>query len=309
MKEKNVNWRIIMMKIVPVPIISMILTLLIVHLYNMPTGQQYYTYMMQGVPITLPMIIYIVVLQLAVATVMYFIVKSRRVRAARLGFYIITVMLSFFSLYATLYIALATFNNGDLISLIVSIVFTPVLVKMIDSDNHNIRYIGFLIVCVLASLSLVEYLYDTSLIFLILLLMPIMDVVLVYWGPLGKSIQEIKKRKQEAPVEESGKVESKVGDSSSIITKLTVRLDGIMLGIGDFLLYSLASMWSIQLMAGLLSLTGLIIYSIIYIIVFSISFYVNIKLCLRKGYGPASPLPLVAAVSLTLLSYYLLTLK
>ncbi|NPB00428.1 MAG: hypothetical protein GXO10_03540 [Crenarchaeota archaeon] len=298
-----------MMKIVPVPIVSMILTLLIIHAYNMPTGQEYYTYMMEGVQITLPMIIYIVVLQFAVATVMYIIVKSRKVRAARLGFYIITVMLSFFSLYATLYAALATVSYGDVLSLALSIALTPVLVKLIDSDNHNLRYVGFLIVCILASLSLIEYLYDTSLIFLILLLMPVMDVVLVYLGPLGKSIQEIKKRRQELEIEHSGHVETRVRDSSSIITKLTVKLDGIMLGIGDFLLYSLASMWSIELVSGLLSTIGLLLYSVIYLVLFLLSFYVNIKLCLRKGYGPASPLPLISAIAITLLSYYLLTLK
>jgi len=307
--EKNVNWRIIMMKIAPVPIISMIVTLLIIHVYNMPTGQEYYQYMMEGVQITLPMIIYIVILQFAVATVMYIIVKTRRVRAARLGFYLITTMLSFFSLYATLYAALATLSNGDIISLVISIIFTPVLVKLIDSDNHNLRYVGFLIVCILASLSLIEYLYDTSLIFLILLLMPVMDVILVYLGPLGKSIQEIKKRRQEFGIEHTSQLESKIRDSSSIITKLTVKLDGIMLGIGDFLLYSLASMWSIELISGLLSITGLILYSIIYLALFLLSFYINIKLCLRKGYGPASPLPLVSAIAVTLLSYYLLTLK
>ncbi|NPA22994.1 MAG: hypothetical protein GXO23_01670 [Crenarchaeota archaeon] len=298
-----------MAKVAPIPVISMILTLMIVHMYNMPTGQRYYTYMMQGVPITLPMIIYIVVLQLAVATVMYLIVKSRRVRAARLGFYIITVMLSFFSLYATLYAAFANLSNGDLLSLVFSIIFTPVLVKMIDSENHNIKYIGFLIVCILASLSLIEYLYDTSLIFLILLLMPIMDVVLVYWGPLGKSIQEIKKRRQETTIDSKEHVETSSRDSSSIITKLTVRIDGIMLGIGDFLLYSLASMWSVELLAGLLPPIGLAIYFIVYTLLFLLSFYINIKLCLRRGYGPASPLPLIAAVATTLLSYYLLTLK
>ncbi len=312
MSEKNINWSVVIGKIIPIPIVSIILTLLTIYIFNTPTGSQYFTYMVKGISIDLPLLIYIVVLQFIVASIMYLIVKFRKVRAAKLGFYLMSTTFSFFSIFSILYAIFSIFTIPDTYIytiLTISIILTLIFVKMMRSDNHIIKYIAFFIVCTLASLDLIIYLYP-SIIFLIILLMPIMDIVLVYYGPLGKSIQEVKKRISK--VEESyQKVStySRFRESSDIVTKLTVRLDGIMLGIGDFLLYSLSTMWSIELITGVLNIVQLVTYLAIYIILFTLSFYVNIKLCLKKGYGPATPLPLATCIVLTLLTYYLFTLK
>ncbi len=309
MSEKKIDWFIVLSKIIPIPIISILTALVTIYELNEPTGSKYFSYMVNGITINIPFLIYIIILQFIVASIMYLIVKFRKVRAAKFGFYIITSTFTFFSVFSTLYtvsMLLPTPLESQYYYYIIltslSVVLTVIFVKMMDSENHLLKYLAFTVVCILASLNLIIYVYP-SIIFLLILLMPIMDVILVYHGPLGRSIQEIKK---ESIRRES--VEHRV-DSSNIIVKLTVKLDGIMLGIGDFLLYSLSAMWSIELLAGLLNSIQMIVYCILYTVIFAISFYVNIRLCLKKGYGPASPLPLIASIVLTLLSYYLLTLK
>ncbi|GEM_PF-5504210 len=309
----RIKWRTVLLKVGLIPVLSILLMAGLGKVIIIPS-----TYLPEAVetaPSMLPEIAIIIAIQFIVGTVLYAVIKYRRRVLARLSFYLITVtyiagslIIAFYTLYL---IARPYIQFPLLLPLLLSfsLILSIILIQWFASNCPLKKYLAALISSLAAAMNIVLYL-PPSFSLLLLALMPIVDVLLVYFGPLGKSIQELKKMQpQQKTVTERPQIS--VIHSSNPIIRMTVQLDGLMLGIGDFLLYSLASMWSTVVILAKFGITvlALLLLLLVYLPLFLTAFYINIKLCLRRSYGPAATLPLVAALIFTLSCYYLLPFK
>ncbi len=314
-QEHHVKWRIVLPKVAAIPVLSVLIMFLLCHAIVIPS--EYFTEAVAAVPSTLPDIALIVAIQFIIGTVLYTVIKYRKRRLAKLSFYLIIVSYIAGSLiiaFYTLYLLISPFIHFHLLlplMLLFSTVLSIVLIYWFVSECPIKKYLSALLSSLAAALNIVLYL-PSSFSLLLIAVMPIVDVLLVYFGPLGKSIQEVRKRVEQFQTYEiHGQEQIQVGRTLNPILRMTVRMDGIMLGIGDFLLYSLATMWSTAVLISKFgpSLTVLFLMYLIYLPLFLLAFYINIRICLKRSYGPAATIPLVVALIFTLACYYFLSLK
>ncbi len=310
---RRIRWRTILLKVGLIPVLSILVMTTICKIIVVPST--YLPEAIESVPSMLPEIGIVIVVQFLIGTVLYAVVRYRRRIIANLSFYLITVTYIAGSLivtFYTLYLIVRPYIQFPLLLpllMMFSVVLSVILIQWFVGTCPVRKYLAALISSLAAAMNIVLYL-PPSFSLLLLALMPIVDVILVYFGPLGRLIQELRKTQLQRTAQ-SYKMQPCATYSTNPIIRMTVQLDGLMLGIGDFLLYSLASMWStVVLLAkfGTIAL-ALVLLLLVYLPLFLVAFYVNIRLCLRRSYGPAATLPLVTALVFTLSCYYLLPLK
>ncbi len=230
------------------------------------------------------------------ASILYLIARTRRVLLARLWtiFLIVLAVVPTCSLglytvtlfaYPAQSLSIYAFLVGLAVGIILVILFLQGGIK---------RYIAVLMFSIFTSIDITVWLRP-SLVFLLLAVFPVIDVLIVYYGPLKRLIrmsQEGVAQKPEFP---------HVMQRYNPLLDLTVRLDGMLLGLGDFLLYSTAVDWSLMVLSYKVGLPSLVLVALLIIPVLALGFYINVKFCLKRGYGPATLGPLISVLAVTLI--------
>jgi len=239
---------------------------------------------------------------LAIASLaLYLIVRVKKITRARIWVIVIisiaAIPTSILSIY-TICLLCCKGPIPDLYILVTGLVVGISIVILFLKDGI-LRYIATLTFSVLASINVAVWLHP-SFTFLLLALFPLVDLILVYYGPLRRLVHLAKDEVPETVLS------SKQIPAYNPLLDLTVKIDGVLIGLGDFLLYSIAATWSLMVLSSKFGPYALILTLTLTIPSIAIGFYLNIRACLKKGYGPATVGPLTAVLIVTLILFTLL---
>ncbi|MEZ0318921.1 MAG: hypothetical protein ABWK05_02870 [Pyrobaculum sp.] len=217
---------------------------------------------------------------LVAATVVIYLLFSRR-RLLNLFLYFVWFILSVgvFQFYVILYYWYGFINEGTAVWLMWASLLFGMFVVFLVYKRRGDLLLGFL--GGLAGAMFVWLLPDST-VMALLAALPVYDYLMVSRGLLGKIV---KKSKEAAPSEAGGRRDTP-------LFGFVVRLKTISLGVGDFVVYSMAlsfvAMRLAQMGPAVLLLVGagaLLIY---------LGFLLTVDVFLKRwGYGPALPLPLL----------------
>ncbi len=215
----------------------------------------------------------IVSIALVTLTLFYILVKKQHAKFVR-AFRCIAITITSFSaifVYLVMNVGLGLLES-TIISLIASAPLTYALIRT--------RRVTTLCAFILASFISVDLLVvlPEPVIAVLLVLLPIYDIFIVYYGPLGKVLQELHKR-----------------GSLEVLSGFTINIGGLTLGLGDLTVYALlAGFTYVQYVELGLGVHNALLASILSSSLQCLGLYLTIRLMLkRRKYAPGLPLPLL----------------
>ncbi|MEM4963645.1 MAG: hypothetical protein QXT13_05800 [Pyrobaculum sp.] len=219
-------------------------------------------------------------LLVAATVVIYLLFSKRRLLSLFLYFVWFILSVGVFQFYVILYYWYGFLDEGVAVKLMWTSLLFGLFVVFLVYKRRGDLLLGFL--GGLAGAMFVWLLPDATVLALLAAL-PVYDYLMVSRGLLGKIV---KKSKEAAPPSEAG------GRRDTPLFGFVVRLKTISLGVGDFVVYSMAlsfvAMKLARLGPAVLLLVGagaLLIY---------LGFQLTVDVFLKRwGYGPALPFPLL----------------
>ncbi len=303
-QQQNIKWSIVIPLVVIPPLASALLLYLTVIVPALTTSKTALSQIVKSYGNftsysfeTLEEILLILVGLSVSATLLYLIARMRRVLLARMW---VTVLVSLSMIPActlgiyTILLFTRVGITASILTLLTGLALSILLVLLFFRGGF-LRYVAVLVFSMLTSIDLIVWL-DPSLTFILLAVFPVIDYIVVYYGPL----RELVRAHRGSSSAQEASPDKVTERHYNPLSDLTVKIDGMLLGLGDFLLYSTAVAWSLMVLSYKLKLLSLPLVVTVVLPALALGFYANVKLCLKKGYGPATLGPLLSVVAVTL---------
>ncbi len=235
-------------------------------------------------------VVIIVAVAFSLLILMYYLVSRGRwhavaaLRRMALGIAVLSASM--------LYLSLAVGLDVQL-SIAASAVMTALIVFAIERGGERTYLAVSLTSALVASalmLALPLYVITVLLIWFV-----VYDLLVVYVGPLSKILSKLRGQGEKG---------------FDMLRGLVVRLDGVVLGTGDLIIYSLTVLWSLSLFyLRTSSVLGSALLTSPVFIAIAVGLTATARvLAGRRGYAPAIPIPVLLSVAYTLLAYQVLSL-